>query len=293
MCHDLLGLVADEVVLVAPVAILRTASGKVRRNATGDALDADTLTRARHPRSCSSRASASRRPRVDGARPARSGHTALRPSPTRSWCPPPRAPSSSRAPVACGAAPPWRAARFVPCAAPWVLLRRRRTISRRRRRPGRRRRPTTSFIERPGLLRGRDVAAVFVGPASRSAARRCWERWCAIRNGVRPARPTPARPRPTASGRRRPPVPQLVVFPEGSLSGAVGVRPFHLGAFDAAVEGGARIVPVGIRGTRQVLAPGSRWPRRGAIRVVVGEPISPSGTDFWPRSRCATPLDAR
>jgi 1-acyl-sn-glycerol-3-phosphate acyltransferase len=73
---------------------------------------------------------------------------------------------------------------------------------------------------------------------------------------------------------------RLVVFPEGSLSRAVGLRPFHLGAFDTAVVTGRPVVPVGVRGARDVLPPGARWLRRGAIRVVVGEPLAVTGHDF-------------
>jgi len=73
---------------------------------------------------------------------------------------------------------------------------------------------------------------------------------------------------------------RLVVFPEGSLSRAVGLRPFHLGAFDAAVTTGRRVVPVGVRGTRDVLPPGARWLRRAPIHVLVGEPLAAVGHDF-------------
>jgi len=67
----------------------------------------------------------------------------------------------------------------------------------------------------------------------------------------------------------------LAVFPEGGLDRAVGVRPFHLGAFEAATEVGAPVVPVGIRGSRDVLRPGGKFPRRGRVEVSIGEVISP------------------
>jgi 1-acyl-sn-glycerol-3-phosphate acyltransferase len=66
-------------------------------------------------------------------------------------------------------------------------------------------------------------------------------------------------------------------FPEGSLHRAAGLRPFHLGAFAASTDSGAPIVPVGIGGSRDVVRPGGRFPRRGAIHVAIGDPISPSG----------------
>lgn len=70
----------------------------------------------------------------------------------------------------------------------------------------------------------------------------------------------------------------LAVWPEGALDPAPGLRPFHLGAFAAA---GAPVVPVGIRGSREMLRPGTRFPRRYAINVAIGDPIKPAGTG-WP-----------
>ncbi|KAA1249852.1 AMP-binding protein [Mycobacterium simiae] len=72
----------------------------------------------------------------------------------------------------------------------------------------------------------------------------------------------------------------LVIFPEGRLARAPGVRPFHLGAFVVAAEAGVLVVPVAIRGTRSVLRPGHHFPRRGAIDIVIGEPIRPGGSDW-------------
>jgi 1-acyl-sn-glycerol-3-phosphate acyltransferase len=69
----------------------------------------------------------------------------------------------------------------------------------------------------------------------------------------------------------------VAFFPEGSLHRAAGLRSFHLGAFAVAIESGTSIVPVGIRGSRDVVRPGGRFPRRGAIHVTIGQPISSSG----------------
>jgi 1-acyl-sn-glycerol-3-phosphate acyltransferase len=72
----------------------------------------------------------------------------------------------------------------------------------------------------------------------------------------------------------------LVVFPEGYINRAPGLRPFHLGAFAAATAAGCPVVPVGIRGTRNIVRPGSRLPRRAAATVIIGSPIAPLGSDF-------------
>jgi 1-acyl-sn-glycerol-3-phosphate acyltransferase len=72
----------------------------------------------------------------------------------------------------------------------------------------------------------------------------------------------------------------LVIFPEGRLARAPGLRPFHMGAFVVAAETHVPVVPVAICGTRTILRPEHHFPRRGAIDIVVGEPIWPSGADW-------------
>jgi 1-acyl-sn-glycerol-3-phosphate acyltransferase len=75
----------------------------------------------------------------------------------------------------------------------------------------------------------------------------------------------------------------LAIFPEGSISSGSGVRVFHLGAFETATSANARVVPIGIRGSRDVLRAGSFRPHPGSVRVVIGSPIAPAGTDFSAR----------
>ena len=76
------------------------------------------------------------------------------------------------------------------------------------------------------------------------------------------------------SGRR------LMLFPEGSLARATGLRPFHLGAFAVAAATRSPIVPVAVRGTRDIVRAGSYLPRRGSVRVTVGAPVEPPGDDY-------------
>ncbi|WP_322861569.1 AMP-binding protein [Mycobacterium europaeum] len=72
----------------------------------------------------------------------------------------------------------------------------------------------------------------------------------------------------------------LVIFPEGRLARAPGLRPFHMGAFVVAAQTGVPVAPVAIRGTRTILRPEHHFPRHGAIDITVGEPINPSGNSW-------------
>jgi 1-acyl-sn-glycerol-3-phosphate acyltransferase len=66
----------------------------------------------------------------------------------------------------------------------------------------------------------------------------------------------------------------LWVAPEGtrSLDGRLG--PFKKGGFMLALETGARIIPIGIRGAREALLPGTFRARLGCVAEVrLGEPI--------------------
>lgn len=72
----------------------------------------------------------------------------------------------------------------------------------------------------------------------------------------------------------------LVIFPEGSLDEVAGLRAFHLGAFEAACSMNCAVVPLGIRGSREVLSPGSFEPRPGRVTITMGAPLAPSGVDF-------------
>jgi 1-acyl-sn-glycerol-3-phosphate acyltransferase len=72
----------------------------------------------------------------------------------------------------------------------------------------------------------------------------------------------------------------LVFFPEGTFLEGPRLLPFRLGAFKAAVEAGCPVVPVTIRGTREILPAGAAVPRRGPITVTVGAPIRPGPRDW-------------
>ncbi len=72
----------------------------------------------------------------------------------------------------------------------------------------------------------------------------------------------------------------LAFFPEGTFRPAAGLDVFHMGAFVTAVRTRTPVVPVALRGTRELLR-GSQWlPRPGRISVVVGPSIAPAGDDW-------------
>jgi acyl carrier protein len=72
----------------------------------------------------------------------------------------------------------------------------------------------------------------------------------------------------------------LVVFPEGTFRHATGLRSFRTGAFQAAAQAGVPVVPIALRGTRNVLRDGTWYLRRSPIAVTIGAPIAPDGEDW-------------
>jgi len=73
----------------------------------------------------------------------------------------------------------------------------------------------------------------------------------------------------------------LAFFPEGTFVREPGLLAFRMGAFVLAAQQDLPVVPVAIVGTRKVLPAGTWRPRRAELRVVVGAPLAPTGTD-WP-----------
>jgi 1-acyl-sn-glycerol-3-phosphate acyltransferase len=71
----------------------------------------------------------------------------------------------------------------------------------------------------------------------------------------------------------------LGFFPEGTFRAEPGLRRFHNGAFVAALSGNLPVVPIVIRGSRQML-PSEQWlARPGRLEVLIKEPIyPPAGT---------------
>ena len=77
----------------------------------------------------------------------------------------------------------------------------------------------------------------------------------------------------------------IIMFPEGTRSPDGELQRFKKGAFVLALEASCPIVPVGIRGSREVMPKGSFRIRRGTIEVRVGPPISTEGLAPHDRER--------
>jgi len=74
----------------------------------------------------------------------------------------------------------------------------------------------------------------------------------------------------------------VFVFPEGTFTAQSGVRPFHLGAFKAAIAAQREIVPIALQGTRRVLRDGAWLPRPRRITITICPPIAPpSSAQDW------------
>lgn len=67
----------------------------------------------------------------------------------------------------------------------------------------------------------------------------------------------------------------VIAFPEGTRSRDGSIGPFRRGVFQAALDAGAAVVPLAIRGAGAVLPPGGFRVRPGTIELVIGEPIEP------------------
>jgi 1-acyl-sn-glycerol-3-phosphate acyltransferase len=67
----------------------------------------------------------------------------------------------------------------------------------------------------------------------------------------------------------------VAIYPEGTFTPIVGIRPFQLGAFKAAVDTRRPICPVAVRGARQILRDGTYLPRPGRVTVTFGPLVTP------------------
>ena len=70
----------------------------------------------------------------------------------------------------------------------------------------------------------------------------------------------------------------VLIFAEGTFTPAAGLRPFQLGAFKSAVASGCPVLPVALRGTRELLPDDAVLARPGSrVTLTVCPPIYPDG----------------
>jgi 1-acyl-sn-glycerol-3-phosphate acyltransferase len=69
----------------------------------------------------------------------------------------------------------------------------------------------------------------------------------------------------------------VVIFPEGTRSRDGRLAPFKKGAFHLAIKSGAEVVPVAIRGSREVMRSGSFLIHPGVVDIELGAPIPTAG----------------
>ena len=72
----------------------------------------------------------------------------------------------------------------------------------------------------------------------------------------------------------------LFIFPEGTFEVAPRLLPFRLGAFHAAVEANCQIVPVAIRGTRHIFPARTVLLKPGPVTVTFGRPLQANSSDW-------------
>jgi len=65
----------------------------------------------------------------------------------------------------------------------------------------------------------------------------------------------------------------VAIFPEGTFTEKPGLAPFRAGAFAAAVAGNAPVIPIVIKGSRQILPADRLLPWPGRLEITVLDPV--------------------
>ena len=85
----------------------------------------------------------------------------------------------------------------------------------------------------------------------------------------------------------------LIIFPEGGRSRTGELGAFKEGAAFIAVRAGVPLIPMCLKGTREVLPFGSGNIRSGTVKMRIGDPISTQGVSDRDRARITAELRAR
>lgn len=72
----------------------------------------------------------------------------------------------------------------------------------------------------------------------------------------------------------------IVFFPEGTFTTFAGLQPFRMGAFVTAARTSSPVIPVAIKGARNIQRGCNWFPRHGRIRVTICAPVLPGGEDW-------------
>ena len=85
----------------------------------------------------------------------------------------------------------------------------------------------------------------------------------------------------------------LIIFPEGGRSRTGELADFKEGAAFIAVRAGVPLVPMCLKGTREVLPFGSGHIQSGTVILRIGEPVSTEGATDRDRARITAELRSR
>ena len=85
----------------------------------------------------------------------------------------------------------------------------------------------------------------------------------------------------------------VVIFPEGTRSRDGKLAQFKKGGFHLAINSGADVVPVAIRGSREIMPRGALLMRAGVVDIEIGEPISTAGLGANDRPKLLEQVRAR
>ena len=77
----------------------------------------------------------------------------------------------------------------------------------------------------------------------------------------------------------------VLIFPEGTRSEDGGIIPFKKGGFVLAIEAGVPIVPIIIRGTRQIMPKYQLLVRSGPVKLDILKPVQTSGYSMETRNQ--------